>query len=99
MNIWIKNYCIISHFFKDIMCVYMIYTHTIYIHIQYIHIISQMIVQNIDLYVAMPFTKVYSGKISGILRYGDWMTAWLCEFLSKNIVGACWSRVGACWKM
>jgi len=49
-----------------------------------------MVVQNIDLYVAVPFTKVYSGKISGILRYGDWMTAWLCEFLSKNIVGACW---------
>ena len=31
MNIW-NNYCIISHIFKDIMCVYMIYTHTIYIY-------------------------------------------------------------------
>ena len=92
MNIW-NNYCIISNIFKDIMCVYMIYIYThiiLYIYIQYIHIISQMVVQNIDLYVAVPFTKVYSGKLSGILRYGDWMTAWLCEFLSKHIVGACW---------
>ena len=93
MNIW-NNYCIISHIFKDIMCVYMIYTHTIYI-LYYIY--------RYNIYISYPkwLSKIlicmlqclsprFSGKISGILRYGDWMTAWLCEFLSKNIVGACW---------